>query len=157
MKDSQRPRAFETIVYGGLTVGVLDGLDAIIFFGLRGSSARGIFQYIASGLLGRAAFTGGTKTFVLGLLLHFLNAFIFTAIYYVASMRLSALIRRPFVSGPLYGVVVHLVMTFVVTPMSAAPAGNYPVAVMLNGIIGHALLVGLPIALIARWSANRKE
>lgn len=26
--------------------------------------------------------------------------------------------------------------------------------VFLNGIIGHALLVGLPIALLARWSAK---
>ena len=154
MKDGQRPRACETIVYGGLTVGVLDGLDAIIFFGLRGSSARGIFQYIASGLLGRAAFSGGSKTFALGVLLHFLNAFVFATIYYLASLRLPALIRRPLIWGPLYGVVVHLVMTFVVTPMSAAPAGNYPFPVMLNGIIGHALFVGLPIALIAQWSAR---
>jgi hypothetical protein len=154
--DRQRPRAFETILYGGLVVGVLDGLDAIIFFGLRGSTPRGIFQYIASGLLGRAAFSGGSKTFALGLLLHFLNACIFAAIYYFASLRLPTLILRPFVWGPLYGVVVHLVMNFVVTPLSAAPKGRYPLAVMFNGVIGHALLVGLPIALIARWSARNK-
>lgn len=154
---NRRHRAFETILYGGLVVGVLDFLDAVIFFGLRGSTPTGIFQYVASGLLGRVAFTGGTKTFVLGLLIHFLNAFIFTTIYYVASLWLPALIRRPFVWGPLYGVVVHLVMQFVVTPMSAAPPGKYPVPVMLNGIIGHAVLVGLPIALIARWSASRGE
>ena len=152
--DPGRPRAFYSILYGGLAVGVLDFLDAIIFFGLRGSTPRGIFQYVASGLLGRAAFSGGTKTFVLGLLLHFLNAFIFATIYYFASLWLPTLIRRPFLWGPLYGVVVHLVMTFVVTPMSAAPVGKYPVPVMLNGVIGHALLVGLPIALIARWSAG---
>jgi hypothetical protein len=30
-----RPRAFGTIVYGGLAVGVLDALDAMIFFGIR--------------------------------------------------------------------------------------------------------------------------
>ena len=157
LTDNQRPRAFDTIVYGGLAVGVLDFLDAIIFFGLRGSTPRSIFQFVASGLMGRAAFSGGTKTFVLGLLLHFLNAFIFATIYYIASLQLPTLIRRPFLWGPLYGVVVHLVMNFVVTPLSAAPTtGRYPVAVMLNGIIGHALLVGLPIALIARWSARNK-
>ena len=84
--DPGRPRALYSILYGGLAVGVLDFLDAIIFFGLRGSTPRGIFQYVASGLLGRAAFSGGTKTFALGLLLHFLNAFIFTTIYYFASL-----------------------------------------------------------------------
>lgn len=33
--EGQRPRAFEAILYGGLAVGVLDFLDAIVFFGLR--------------------------------------------------------------------------------------------------------------------------
>jgi len=39
-----RPRAFDTILYGGLVVGVLDALDATIFFGLRGSSAQVSFN-----------------------------------------------------------------------------------------------------------------
>jgi len=28
---------------------------------------------------------------------------------------------------------------------------------MLNSIVGHALLVGLPVALIAAWSAGRRS
>jgi len=108
--------------------------------------------------MGRAAFAGGLKTALFGLALHFLNAFIFAAIYYLASLGLPTLIHRPFIWGPLYGIVVHFVMTFVVTPLSAAPKGRYPIPVMLNGVIGHALLGGLPIALLARRSAraNRK-
>lgn len=62
-----RPRAFGTIVYGGLAVGVLDALDAVIFFGIRnGVKPIRIFQSIASGLLGRASFSGGLKTALLG-------------------------------------------------------------------------------------------
>ena len=38
------------ILLGGLIVGALDGLDAIIFFGLRGVSTIRIFQAIAAGL-----------------------------------------------------------------------------------------------------------
>lgn len=149
-----RPRALDTIVAGGLVVGVLDGLDALIFFGLRGSSPRGIFQYIASGLLGRAAFSGGAKTFVLGVLLHFLNATIFATIYYFASRRLPMLIRQALVWGPLYGIVVYFAMNFVVVPLSAAPKIPFRFAPFLNGVIGHALLVGLPIAILARRSAR---
>jgi hypothetical protein len=152
-----RPRAFDTIFFGGLVVGVLDFWDATIFFGLRGSSMEVIFQYIASGLLGRAAFVGGSKGFLLGVLLHFINAFIFATIYYIASRGLPTLIRHPFLWGPLYGIVVHFVMTFVVTPLSAAPKVKYPIPVMLNGVIGHALLVGLPIALLARRSAKANK
>lgn len=147
-----RPRALDTIVFGGLIVGTLDAFDAMIFFGTRGSTPGGIFQFVASGLLGRASFSGGTKTVVLGVLLHFLNAFIFATIYFIASQYLLTLIRHPFVWGPLYGITIHFVMTFVVTPLSAAPKIRYPFPVLLNGVIGHALLVGLPIALVARRS-----
>jgi hypothetical protein len=51
---------------------------------------------------------------------------------------------------------VYFVMTYVVVPLSAygPRTGPIPWPVQLNGIVGHALLVGLPIALIAYWSAK---
>ena len=151
-----RPRALETILYGGLVVGVLDFFDANIFFGLRGAKPINIWKFVASGLIGRAAFIGGTKIVLLGIALHFVVAFILATIYYFASLGISALIRQAMIWGPIYGIVAHLVMTFVVTPLSAAPPRvSYPIPVMLNGVIGHALLVGLPIGYFARRSAKR--
>jgi hypothetical protein len=151
----QRPRAFDTIVYGGLAVGVLDALDAVIFFGLRnGTSPIHIFQHIASGLLGRASFDGGLATAMLGLGLHFLIAFMIAAVYYRASLSIPMLIRQPVISGLIYGVVVYFVMSYIVVPLSAAPQGRFSLAPFLNGVIGHALLVGLPVALFARRSAQ---
>jgi uncharacterized membrane protein YagU involved in acid resistance len=147
-----RPRAFQTIIYGGLIVGVLDALDAMIFSGLRGVSPSRVWQYVASGLLGRASFSGGMKTAVLGLLIHFLIAFILAAIYYGASLYFPMLLRRVVLWGLVYGAAVYFVMRYVVTPLSAAPPLSFSVASFLNGLIGHALLVGLPIALVARWS-----
>lgn len=154
MSDQRKPRALDTILYGGLIVGVLDGLDALIFFGLRGSKPASIFQYIASGLVGRSAFTGGWKTTLLGVLLHFLVAFILATIYYLLSLAFPILIRRAVLSGLVFGPIAHIVMFFIVTPLSAAPRIPFRIAPFLNGIIGHALLVGLPIALIARRSAR---
>ena len=63
--------AFGTIVYGGLAVGVLDALDAMIFFGIRnGVKPIRIFQSIASGLLGRErSISGGLKSALLGVFL----------------------------------------------------------------------------------------
>jgi hypothetical protein len=148
------PRAFDTILYGGLVAGVLDALDAMIFFGLRGASPRGIFQYIASGLLGRASFSGGSKTVMLGVLLHFLIAFIHAAIYYSLSLRLPTLIRQAVVWGMIYGVAAYFVMNRIVVPLSAAPKIPFRFAPFVNGVLAITLLVGLPIALIARWSAK---
>src|SRR3982751_966851 len=83
-----RPRAFDTILYGGLVVGILDGLFALIFYGLiLGAPTLRIFQSVAAGLLGRpAAIEGGVRTFLLGLLLHFIVATCIAAVYYLASL-----------------------------------------------------------------------
>lgn len=151
-----RPRAFDTILYGGLIVGVLDILDAFTFFGLRNHlTPIRVLQSVAAGLLGRASFDGGLKTALLGLLLHFLNATIIATIYYFLSRLLPTLIRHTVLTGLLYGVAAYFVMSFIVVPLSAiGPRPSPPLAVLLNGIIGHALLVGLPIALVARRSAR---
>ena len=138
------------LLLGGLTVGVLDGLDALIFFGLRGVSPARLFQGIASGLLGRSAFAGGMATALLGVLLHFLIAFVVVAIYHLAARRLPGLTLRPWIYGPLYGILVYLVMSFIVIPLSAMGFRSPSPGVLLNGLLIHALGVGLPAALSAR-------
>lgn len=145
------------LLLGTLTVGLLDIADAIVFFGLRGVPASRILHSIASGLLGRAAYSGGVPTAALGLLLHFLIAFGVVAVYYLASRRLSVLIRRPFICGPVYGLLVFFIMQFVALPLSAATVGGWPrsLPVAINGLLIHALGVGLPSALFA--SAVRQE
>lgn len=150
-----RPRAVNTILYGGLVAGVLDITYALIASGVRGVSPTQVLQFVASGLLGRAAFAGGRAPAALGLLLHFLIAFIIAAIYYGASLRLPTLLRRPLLWGPLFGVAAYFVMNYVVVPLSATPKPSSPfsLASFVSGLLVHAFLVGLPIALFARRSA----
>jgi len=139
------------IAYGTLTVGVLDALDAIVFFGLRnGVPAYRIFQSIASGLLGRASFQGGAATVVLGIACHFTVACGIVTVFVLASRRWPALAQRPFVWGPLYGIAAYLVMNLVVVPLSAARGGAQPLAVVVNGLLIHIIGVGTPAALFAR-------
>src|SRR5580765_7228750 len=108
------------ILIGGLVVGALDALDALIFFGLRGAQPARIFQTIAGGLIGAAAsYRGGAWTVLLGILCHFTVATCIVATYSLASLKMPSLARRPFVYGPIFGVVAYGVMTFVVVPASA--------------------------------------
>jgi uncharacterized membrane protein YagU involved in acid resistance len=141
-------------------VGVLDIMDAITFSGIwRGTKPITVLQSVAAGLLGReSAFGGGAKTAALGLMLHFLNATLFATAFYFLSRFLPMLTRHAVISGLLYGVAAYLLMTYIVIPHSALGPRTRPIPwiVHLNGYIGHALLVGLPIALIARWSARRR-
>ena len=153
---SGHPRALDTILYGGLVVGILDGLFALIFYGLiLGVKPLRIFQSVASGLLGRASYEGGVQTFLLGVLLHFVVATCIAAVYFVASLKLPVLIRHPVVCGLIYGLIAYLVMNYVVIPLSAIGARpSPPLSIFLPAFIAHAFLVGLPIALLARRSAK---
>ena len=98
------------ILAGGLVAGILDITDALVFHGLRGVSPVRILQAIASGLLGRDAFAGGAATAALGLSLHFVIAFGAAAVYGVASRRLSVLVERPWLAGPIFGLAVPTVV-----------------------------------------------
>lgn len=146
-KPLSPPRA---ILYGTLVVGALDFLDATVFFGLLGASPLRIWQSVASGLLGKAAFQGGLPVAALGVVLHFFIAFGIVSVYYLVSRKLRFLTQRPVLWGLVYGVAVYFIMSLVVVPLSAATS-NWPpsLIVFLNGIIGHALLVGLPAAIFA--------
>ena len=160
-RETGRPRAFDTILFGGLAIGILDFLDASIFFPLYyGISFVDVWHGPASGLIGReASRAGGVNTAVLGIFAHFLVAFSIATVYFLLSRFIPFLIKNPIVSGLIYGIAAHFVMQYVVVPLSAiGTVPNWPpIGSLLNSLIGHALLVGLPVALIAAWSANKRS
>jgi hypothetical protein len=146
------------LLLGTLTVGTLDILDAIIFFGIRNHVAPvRIFQSIAAGLLGRAAFSGGLPTAVLGAALHYFIAFMIVATFFVLSRYIVLLRQRPILFGPLYGIGVYLFMNFVVLPLSNASRGPLVLPVVINGLFIHMVGVGLPSSLFARVALNRRS
>ena len=154
-QTQESPLAFDTIIWGGLTAGVLDATDGVIAFGFKGMNPIQVLQYIASGALGVNAFKGGLSTAALGALFHFFIAFVVAAVYYGASRKLTALYRNPATGGLVYGATVYVFMNYMVLPLSAVPKSEFSLPLFLNGIVGHALFVGLPIAWFARRSANK--
>jgi hypothetical protein len=158
---SDRPRAFQTIVFGGLAIGILDFIDASTFFPIYyGMSFFDVWHGPASGLIGReAARAGGVNTALLGILLHFVVAFCIATAYFLLARFSPFLIRHAVASGIVFGIAAHFVMQYVIIPLSAigrVPSWP-PLGSLMNGLAGHALLVGLPVALIARWSASRSR
>jgi hypothetical protein len=156
-----RPRAIDTIPLGGLLIGLFDLIFAFTFYGLilRVPVLR-IFQTVAAGVLGKpAAYAGGVRTFLLGIVLHFMVATGIAAVYFLATLVLPVLIRHPVVSGLIYGMVAYFGMKYVVTPLSAiGQRGTLPrLPILVTELIGHALLVGLPVALLARRSARANK
>jgi uncharacterized membrane protein YagU involved in acid resistance len=155
---NDRPKAFDTIAIGGSIAGVLDGLDAVLFYRWAfGVTPTLLFQHIASGLLGRQSFHGGWATVLLGVTCHFSIAIGAAAVFYAGSLCLPALYRMPFFFGPAYGVIVYLVMHYGVVPLSAVTPRTAPVTKLelADQLFSHIFFVGLPIALMARKSSRR--
>jgi uncharacterized membrane protein YagU involved in acid resistance len=153
MNRSTVPNAFNTIVWGGFIAGVLDAADGCVAYGILGRTPIQVLQYIASGLLGNRAYAGNTLLGLeyagLGAALHFFIAFAVATVYYVAAHKLSFLTQKPILWGLLYGASVFLFMTFLVLPHSGVAKGPFSLPLFLNGILGHAIFVGLPIAIWA--------
>ena len=139
----------KAILWGGVVAGILDAADGVIAYSFQGLNPVQVLQYIASGALGTAAFQGGLTAAGLGVVLHFFIALVVAAVYVLASRFFGILRTRPVLWGLLYGALVYLVMTYGVLPLSAVSRSPFSPGLFLNGIIGHALFVGLPIALYA--------
>jgi hypothetical protein len=105
-----------------------------------------IYQSIASGILGRDAYRGDLATAALGLFLHFFIATTAAAVYVGASRRLPLLTHLPVPCGLVFGTAVYFFMKYLVLPLSAVSRLTpFDPAAM----VGHAFLVGVPIALFA--------
>ncbi len=150
--SSVRPKAFQVISCGGLIAGALDLAAACAVSWLRaGVGPVRVMQSIASGLLGAESYSGGAKTAVLGVALHFLIATVATAVFYFASRTLRFLVEHPITAGLFYGVAVYLFMNFVVLPLSAFPQrGAPPLSGRVIGLLVIMFCVGLPIAIVVR-------
>jgi hypothetical protein len=140
------PRYWTTVLWAGLAAGVGDTLLALVLFQV--GPVR-IYQSVAAGLLGRDSFLGGLATAALGMFLHFFIATTAAAIYVAASTRLELLLRQSVLCGLAFGAAVYFFMNLVVVPLSRA--GGREFAFSWRLMVGHALLVGLPIALVARY------
>ena len=118
------------VLYGGIVAGTLDMAYACIFWGVKsGVSAQRIFQSVTVGLLGEAAHEGGTATAALGLGLHYFIATSMSVTYYLVAGRWPLLRERPVLCGAGYGLLLYAIM---------------------NCIVVHMFLIGIPIALFAR-------
>jgi len=142
-------------VVGGTVAGLLDLAGAIAVY--WPASPAAILRSIAAGLVGPAtARAGGAGVAALGLAAHFTIALGTAAVFVAASRRAPILVGRPWISGPVYGAVVFLVMNYAVIPWSAIGRAPGPWTTTTWLVLAvHLFGVGLPIALAARRWAVR--
>jgi hypothetical protein len=143
--------ALRAIGAAGLLAGTMDMTAAITQWTLRGIPWYRIPQAVASGLIGRdAAISGGMRTVVLGFVIHFTIATTWATVFYLASRRFPVMTQKWVASGVLYGIFVHLMMQFVVLPLSnftirPRTPGQFTIDTLI-----HIFCIGLPIAFMVR-------
>lgn len=142
------------ILMSGLLVGILDGLAAITHaFIARGTSPVRVFQYIASGVFGREAFSGDSSMAWIGLFFHLFIALCWTALFFLLyrSFGHFSIFQKKIVAGMIYGIIVWLGMQFIVVPLSSVSrAGGFNPLHASIGIMIHMFIIGVPISLLAR-------
>jgi hypothetical protein len=144
----------KAIVLTGLLAGTLDITSAMLVSQVY---PLPIGRFIATGIFGREALSGGVGMGIFGLFLHYVIAFIWTIIFFVAYPRLSILSRNKVIVGLAYGIVVWIGMNLIVVPMSNVTRRPMQVkGVLINASI-LMVMIGLPISIMAhRYYADKR-
>jgi uncharacterized membrane protein YagU involved in acid resistance len=156
LKLPQNPTVSNTILWSGLISGLLDAIaGVIVYFLFKGMNPIEVLQYIASGVFGTAAFSGGLLMAVAGLILHFVIAFAFAAGFFFVYPNIPLLSKNIWITGLLYGLFIWLFMNLLVLPNSNTPQSPRDFVSVVE-IIWHMTLVGLPMALVTDRYYNAK-
>lgn len=145
------PTPWSRLVRAGLLTGIIDGLfSSVLSVFFYDSTVTRLFQGVASTLLGREALEGGTRTALIGVLMHFGVAFGWSAVFLFLVQR-SAWIRRVLASrygvvkvAAVYGPLIWAVMSLVVIPLLVHRPPNINPRWWVQ-LIGHFPFVGIPI------------
>lgn len=140
-----------SVIKSGLIVGVFDAIAASVYsFVLSGATPDSVFRYVASGVFGRDAISGGLSIAILGLLFHFIIATGWTALFYLVYPKINFVSERKYISGIGYGIFIWLMMNFVIAPLSNVPARPFHFSMKtLTMIAIHMFIIGIPISYLA--------
>ena len=111
------------------------------------ATVAGFYAYVASGLLGKAAYADPNAT-LLGVAIHFAVAIGWGIGYAYVAARTPQVLARPWISGTVFGLLVMIAMQLV-----EVSAGIYTLpnsVLFFNGILAHVAFYGLPVAFIVR-------
>lgn len=141
---------WKTIAWSGLLVGSLDILSALTHYYIKtGKDPLNVLKYIASAVFGSDAYESEPDMAIYGLLFHYLVAFCWTILFFIIYPRLKLFAFNRVITGIIYGIIIWVVMTKVVVPLSRAVTG--PFDPLQAGIAVSILIVaiGLPLSFIA--------
>jgi len=146
----QMNKLLSRITTAGLIVGTLDILSAFIYYYIKtGKNPLLILQYIASGIYGKEAFSGGSTMMLTGLVLHYVIAMAFTIFFFWIFPKIKDLSKNKIMTGIFYGIFIWVVMNRAIVPLSKIPNAPFNI---VNALINAAILIiciGIPLSFMA--------
>jgi hypothetical protein len=142
----------------GLSAAVIEMVFVLAIRYWLGTTPAAVFQFIASGALGKRAFEEGTYSVLLGIGAHTLISLVSAAMFAIAALRWNWLRRHVILSGSAYGIVAFLVMSFIVLPLSAIGLSlpRSP-ALLATSLSIHMFAFGVPIAVVSARLIERSD
>lgn len=152
MNSAIKPQgALRPVIIAWLLAGTLDGAAAVIQFLIisGGGNPIRVFQYIASGVFGRAAFDTQAMAFW-GIAFHYFIALCWTLFFFLLYPKVSLLRRNTPATVAAYGVLVWMVMNLIVLPISNVPLGQFNLTRAIVGALILIVCVALPVIVVTR-------
>jgi len=144
-----------TKIKAALLVGVLDITAACTQYFIRtGKTPLNVLKFVASGVFGQKALTGGAAMELAGLLFHFLIAGTFAFFFFWIIPKLPFLRRNWLLAAILYGAFVWCLMNLIVLPLSNTPPLQRTASNIIQAMLILMVCIGLPLSLILHKSAH---
>lgn len=138
------------IVKSWLVAGTLDILLALSHFYFdTGKDPMLVPKFIASSLVGNKAYTGGNEMVLLGFVLHYVVALLFTLSFFMIYTPLRLYQWNRILTGIVYGVFIWLVMNKMVLPLTQVRLAPHDTVKMLTGMLILVVAIGLPLSFFA--------
>lgn len=153
-KEQPQKNAAFIIFKTGLIAGSLDITAACMQFYIRtGKGPGNVLRYVASGVFGRKAFTGGVPMACWGLFFHYLIAFGFTIFFFWIYPVTRLVSKSTIITGLFYGAFAWAVMNLLVVPISnIKPLPVFDISRAFTAMLILMFCIGLPISiLISRY------
>lgn len=149
-------KLLKVIIITGLIVGSLDALAAMISaYAQHGVTPDRVFRYVASGIFGKDAFSGGVPMALFGLLCHYVVALGWSALFLILFQRVKILRQNRYIIGVIYGLFVLFAMNLFVVPLSNVPNPK-PGSVALTQVFIHIFIVGIPMVLLTHYFSKKQ-
>jgi len=147
---TKKPSIVAAILLTWLMAGTFDGIAAVLWSAWYTHIVSvEVFRYVASGIFGTAALTGGGVMIAYGILLHYLIALLFTIAWFLSYPFFNSIMRYKVIIAIFYGIVTWAVMEFIVLPLSHVAKHSFDITNAVTGCVILIFTIGLTITLMA--------